>query len=93
MIVFDEEYLSRTKSLAVKNDTKINLTTRFLNGKVLMFSKTSIQSFVYDLIDIFMFPTDDVKEIQKCFLYQNLTDTNSTSLFFLIYLRCFVKPK
>ena len=88
MIVFDEEYLSRTKSLAVKNDTKINLTTRFLNGKVLMFSKTSIQSFVYDLIDIFMFPTDDVKEIycqnkiQKCFLYQNLTDTNSTSLFF-----------
>ena len=93
MIVFDEEYLSRTKSLAVKNDTKINLTTRFLNGKVLMFSKTSIQSFVYDLIDIFMFPTDDVKEIQKCFLYQNLTDTNSTSLFFWIYLRCFVKPK
>ena len=55
---------------------------------MLMFSKTSIQSFVYDLIDIFMFPTDDVKEIycqnkiQKCFLYQNLTDTNSTSLFF-----------
>ena len=36
-----------------------------------------------------MFPTDDVKEIycknkiQKCFLYQNLTDTNSTSLFFV----------
>ena len=36
-----------------------------------------------------MFPTDDVKEIycqnkiQKCFLYQNLTDTNSTFLSFV----------
>ena len=92
MIVFDEEYLSRTKSLAVKNDTKINLKTRFLNGKVLMFSKTSIQSFVYDLIDIFMFPTDDVTEIycknkkQKCFLYQNLTDTNITYLFLYLFV-------
>ena len=53
----------------------------------LMFSKTSIQSFVYDLIDVFMFPDDVVKEIyikneiQKCFLFQNLTDTDSTSLF------------
>ena len=89
LIDFDEEYSSSIKSLAVKKDTKINLTTRFLNGKMLMFSKTWIQSFVYDLIDIFMFPTDDVKEIycknkiQKCFLYQNLTDTNSTFLSFV----------
>ena len=36
---------------------------RFLNGKMFMFSKTSIQSFVYDSIDILMFPTDNVKEI------------------------------
>ena len=76
MIDFDEEYSSSIKPLAVKKDTKINLTTRFLNGKMLMFSKTSIWSFVYGLIDIFMFPTDGVREIycknkiQKCFLYQ-----------------------
>ena len=59
---------------------------------MLMFSKTSIQSFVYDLIDIFMFPTDDVTEIycknkkQKCFPYQNLTDTNITYLFLYLFV-------
>ena len=56
---------------------------------MLMFSKTSIQSFAYDFINVCMFPDDVVKEIfkkneiQKCFLFQNLTDTDSTSLFFI----------
>ena len=91
LIDFDEEYSSSIKSLTVKKDTKINLITRFLNGKMLMFSKTSIQSFLYDLIDVFMFPTDDVKKycknkIQKCFLYQNLTDSNSTTLFLYLFV-------
>ena len=30
-----------------------------------MFSKTSIQSFVYDLIDVFMFPGDVVKDLYE----------------------------
>ena len=30
-----------------------------------MFSKTSIQSFAYDLIDVFMFPGDFVKELHQ----------------------------
>ena len=42
--------------LAIQKDTKINLTMRVLNGKMLMFSKVSIKSFVYDIIDVFMFP-------------------------------------
>ena len=46
LIDFDEEYMSGIKSLAVKKETKVNLTTSFLNGKMFMFSKTSIQSFV-----------------------------------------------
>ena len=53
------------KSLAIKKETKVNLTTRFLNRKIIMFPKTSIQSFVYDLIDVFMFPDDVVKEIYE----------------------------
>ena len=48
------------KSLAIKKETKVNLTTRFLNGKMLMFSKTSIQSFVY-----LMFPDDVLKKIYE----------------------------
>ena len=60
LIDFDEAYVSSVKSLAVKKETKVNLTTRFLNGKMLMFSKTSIQSFVY-----LMFPDDVLKKIYE----------------------------
>ena len=75
------------KSLAVKKESKINLTTRFMNGKMLMFCKTSNRSSVYYLIDVFMYPNDEISkiydkyEIQGCFLYQNLTDTDSMSIF------------
>ena len=81
--------MSGIKSLAVKKETKVNLTTSFLNGKMFMFSKTSIQSFVYNMIDVFIFPNEDIQKIfenykiQKCFLYQNLTDTERTSVFFI----------
>ena len=74
LIDFDEEYSSSIKSLAVKQDVKINLTTRFLNGKMSMFSKVSLKSFVYDLIDVSMFPNEDTRKIydeyqvQKCYL-------------------------
>ena len=89
LIDFDEEYCSSIRSLAVKKSVKVNLTTRYLNGKMLMFSKISLKSFVYDLIDVFMFPNNVTKKIygqykvQKCYLYQNLTDTDSTSVFFV----------
>ena len=82
LIDFDEEYLSSIKSLAIKQSNKVNLTTRYLNGKMLMFSKVSIKSFVYDLIDVFMFPNEDIN--------QNLTNTDSTSTFFVFIcdLKC-----
>ena len=56
---------------------------------MLMFSKVSIKSFVYDLIDIFMFPTPKILkfyhkyDVDYCYLYQNLRDTDSTSMFFV----------
>ena len=66
-----------------------------------MFSKTSIQSFAYYLINICMFPDDVVKEIykkngiQKCFFFQNLTDADNTSLFFIFIckLSCSINEK
>ena len=91
LIDFDEEYSSSIKSIAIEKSTKVNLTTRFLNGKMLMFSKVSIKSFVYDLIDFFMFPNQDVQKIyqkykiNKCYLCQNLTDTDSTFFVFYFY--------
>ena len=32
---------------------------------MLMFSKVSIKSFVFDLIDVFMFPDQEIQEISQ----------------------------
>ena len=48
LIDFDEDYENSVKSLAITKETKINLTSRFLNGKILMFSKYFIHSFASD---------------------------------------------
>ena len=93
LVVLDQSLLKKNK--------KANLTTRFLNGKMLMFSKVSIKSFVYDLIDVFMFPTQEIQEtyqkyqVEKCYLYQNLTETDSTSIFliFICNLNCSVSEE
>ena len=89
IIEFDKRQVCSIKSLAVKKTSPVNITTRFMKGKMLMFAKSSILSFNYDLIDIFMFPNEEIQKIYeendiiRCFLYQNLTDTDSTSLTFL----------
>ena len=88
LIDFDEQYSSSIRSIPVEKSSKVNLKTIFLNGKMLMFSKLSIKSFVYDLIDVFMFPNQEIKKIyvidkiNRCYLYQNLTNTDSASVFF-----------
>ena len=92
LIDFDEEYSSSIKSLAVKESNKVNLTTRYLNGKMLMFSQLSIKSFVYELIYVFMFPNEEIIKmyaefkVDRCYLYQILTDIGSTSIVF--FFRC-----
>ena len=54
LIDFDDQYSASIKSIAIQKESKIHLTTRLLNDKMLMFSKVSIKSFVYDLIDVLM---------------------------------------
>ena len=55
---------------------------------MLMFAKVSLKSFIYDIINVFSFPDEEVRaaydqyEIEKCFLYLNLTDTDSCPIFF-----------
>ena len=88
MIDFENNECNSIKSIIVKGDTNIDVSSRFIKGKMLMFAKVSLKSFVYDMIDVFCFPNEEIREIydyyqiEKCFLYQNLTDTDSTSLFF-----------
>ena len=73
----------------VKQNPNVKVTTRFMSGKMLMFAKVSIKSFVYDIIDVFMFPDETTKsiyekyKIRKCYVYQCLTNTNSTSINFI----------
>ena len=89
MIDFEYNSSNSIKSLAIKKNTNVKVTSRFIKGKMLMFAKLSIKSFVYDMIDVFCFPNKDIQmiydfyRIEKCFLYQNLTDTDSTSLLFV----------
>ena len=60
-----------------------------------------IKCFVYDLIDVFIFPDQETQEIyqkyqiEKCYVYQKLTDTDSTSMFFVFIcnLNCSVSEQ
>ena len=88
VIDFSEQDIASVKAIAVKKRDKVKITTRFMKGKMLMFSKISLKSFVYDVIDIFCFPDEIISEIYerndilKVFIYLILTDTDSCSLQF-----------
>ena len=88
IIDFSDQDAASVKALAIKKNAKIKITTCFMKGKMLMFSKVSLQSFIYDIIDVFSFPDDELKEIYnrhdiiKVFIYLILTDTDSCSLQF-----------
>ena len=87
---FSDNDTESIKALAIKKNDKVKITTTFIKGKMLMFSKASIRSFVYDLIDIFSFPDDEINEIYarndiiRCFIYLILTDKDSCSIQFLV---------
>ena len=89
IIDFSDQDTASIKSLGVKTNDKVKITTRFIKGKMLMFSKISLKAFVYDLIDTFCFPDEEVQEIYarneilRCFIYLLLTDTDSCSVQFL----------
>ena len=89
IIDFSDQDTASIKSLDVKTSDKIKITTHFIKGKMLMFSKISLKAFVYDLIDHFCFLDEEVQEIYarneilRCFFYLLLTDIDSCSIQFL----------
>ena len=88
MIDFDKTECNSVKSILIKGSDTVNVSSRFIKGKMLMFAKFSLKSFLYDMIDVFCFPDEEIGQIydfyqiEKCFLYLNLTNTDSTSLLF-----------
>ena len=91
-IEFSDSESSSVKHIAIKSNTSIKCTTRFMSGKLLMFAKLSLKSFIYSLIELLSFPEENklVQEIynrhqiERIFVYYILTDSDSTSLQFLV---------
>ena len=92
LIEFNEYKSSSVKSIAVKGNTSIKCTTRFMSGKLLMFAKLSLKSFIYSLVELLSFPEENLivskiyekYEIEKILCYHVLTNTDSTSIQFVI---------
>ena len=61
-----------------------------MSGKLLMFAKLSLKSFIYSVVEILSFQNETVQQIyqkhqmEKIICYHILTDTDSTSLQFVI---------
>ena len=63
-----------------------------MSGKLLMFAKLSLKPFIYSLAEFLAFPEEnpiveqiyDKYYIEKIYCYDVLTDTDSTSLQFII---------
>ena len=92
IIEFNEQKSASVRSIAVKSDPVVKCTTRFMSGKLLMFAKLSLKSFIYSLVELFHFPEGNpiVSDIYKKYqieeiqFYQVLTDMDSTSIQFII---------
>ena len=74
------------KAIAIKEHSKTSSSTQFSTGKMLMLAKLSLMSFIYELTESFMFPSEKIKyiydmyNIDFVYVWQLLTDTGSTSL-------------
>ena len=89
-IEFNDHEASCVKSIAVKQQSQVKATTRFMSGKLLMFAKLSLNSFIYSLVETLTYLTETVRQIyqkyqiEKILCYHILTDTDSTALQFAI---------
>ena len=63
MIDFDKNECNSMKSVAVKGNTTVDVLPRFIKSKMLMYAKIVLKSSVYDLIDVFCFPMEEVRKI------------------------------
>ena len=88
VIEFIDQDSASIKSFVAKKPSSIKVTTRFMCGKLLMFEKLSLRSFIYEIAETFCFLDENVKQILKKYgiekveVFHVLTDTDSTSLKF-----------
>ena len=80
MIDFDQNESNSIRSVAIQKHLEVDLTTRFIKGKMLMFSNFFLKSFANDFIKTFCFTTEEIYNRNsniKCHMYLNLADTDS----------------
>lgn len=70
------------KTFAVKKRNEVKVTSQFMSGKLLMFAKLPLKSFIYNLVERFCFLKENIKEIYKYKMeefeiFHVLTDTDS----------------
>ena len=88
VVEFNNRESTSIKSFALKNRNEIKLTTRFMLGKLLIFPKRYLQSFIYDLLETFCFPQKKIIDLNKKYLievyfFHLLAGTDSTVLKFI----------
>ena len=64
-IEFNDHEASCVKSIAVKQQHQVQATTRFMSGKLLMFAKLYLKSFIHSLVKTLSYPNEIVQEIYK----------------------------
>ena len=92
IIEFNEQKSASVRSIAVKSNHFVKCTMSLRYGKLLMFAKLSLKSFICSLVKLLHFPEENpiVSDIYKKYqieeihCYQVLTDTDSTSTQFII---------
>ena len=65
IIYFNDRESASIKSFTVKKKGEIKVTTRFMSGKLLMFAKLSLKSFIYSLVETLYFANATIKESIK----------------------------
>ena len=65
MVIELNDHEASIKSIAVKKRSSIEVTARFMSGKLLMFAKSFLISFIYDIIETLCFPDENVSGIFK----------------------------
>ena len=89
VIKFNDRESASIKSFAVKNRNEIKITAQFMSGKLLIFTKLYLKSFIYDLIETFCFPQKEIVELYKKYLIEQaeilhiITSTDSTAIPFI----------
>ena len=92
IIQFNENKFYSVKCIAVKSETNIKGASSFMSGKLLIFAKRSLKSFIYSLVELLHFqqkkpqkqlPFTKKYDNEQIFCSQVLTDTDSTSIRFI----------